>query len=98
MRTILVTGSDGFIGRHLVQALAARPDIALLTYDVNNQPAELDLIPIVRLYRNGEVLRTSAPDEQGQFAFRAVIPGVYDLGVMLGQREIVLESLELTHD
>ena len=42
MRTILVTGSDGFIGRHLVQALAARPDIALLTYDVNNQPAELD--------------------------------------------------------
>jgi len=42
MRTILVTGSDGFIGKHLVQALAARPDIAILTYDVKDERADLD--------------------------------------------------------
>jgi len=42
MSTILVTGSDGFIGKHLVQALAARADTTLLKYDVNSQLAELD--------------------------------------------------------
>lgn len=80
-----------------LQITSERHGATLLGQVLNNQPTELELISLVRLYRSGEVLGTSTPDEQGQFAFRAVVPGVYDLGVMLAQREIILEGLELTH-
>lgn len=42
MRTILVTGSQGFLGRNLVAAMrASRPDLAVLEYDLGNPPQDL---------------------------------------------------------
>ncbi|HSD85461.1 MAG TPA: hypothetical protein VLG46_16485 [Anaerolineae bacterium] len=81
-----------------LQITSERHEATLLGQVLNNQPTERALSPTVRLYRGGEVIHTSAPDEQGQFAFRAVVPGVYDLGVMLAQQEIMLEGLELKYD
>lgn len=42
MTTILVTGSDGFLGRNLCVALGRLPDISLLRFDLQNRPEELD--------------------------------------------------------
>jgi len=42
MKTILVTGSDGFLGRNLCVALGRLPDLSLLRYDLQNRPEELD--------------------------------------------------------
>jgi UDP-2-acetamido-2,6-beta-L-arabino-hexul-4-ose reductase len=41
MHTILVTGSNGFIGRSLCQALAQRADVVLLRHDIDNTHEEL---------------------------------------------------------
>ena len=38
---ILVTGSCGFIGQNLISALQVDPDVALLTFDLENTPADL---------------------------------------------------------
>ncbi len=94
-RQLLFTAGDVDVD---VQITTERHGSTLLGQVLNSQTDEIDQTPIVRLYRGGEVLRTSAPDDQGQFAFRAIVPGVYDLGVMLSQGEIVLEGLELTYD
>jgi hypothetical protein len=81
-----------------LQITAERYGATLLGQVLSNQPLAPEAVPIVRLYRSGEVIRTAASDAQGQFAFRAVTAGVYDLGVMLAHREVVLEGLELAHD
>lgn len=39
---VLVTGSNGFIGKNLVAWLSQRPDTTLLQFDVENTRAELD--------------------------------------------------------
>ena len=41
MKHILVTGSCGFIGQNLISALQVDPDVALLTFDLENTPADL---------------------------------------------------------
>lgn len=41
MRTILVTGAAGFVGRNLVADLKSRDDIELFTYDVEDEPETL---------------------------------------------------------
>jgi len=41
MITVLVTGSDGFIGKNLCTALTPRKDIILIKYDINNTDNEL---------------------------------------------------------
>ncbi len=38
---ILVTGSCGFIGQNLISALQVDPDVALLTFDLENTPTDL---------------------------------------------------------
>ncbi|HTP06984.1 MAG TPA: carboxypeptidase-like regulatory domain-containing protein [Anaerolineae bacterium] len=81
-----------------LQITAERYGTTLIGQVLSGQPLASEVMPIVRLYRNGEVIRTVASDAQGQFAFRAVTPGTYDLGVMLAHREVVLEGLELAHD
>ena len=40
--TILVTGSDGFIGKHLVRYLDEKTDHDVITYDWNQEPYKLD--------------------------------------------------------
>ena len=46
-RRVLVTGADGFLGRSLIQALAGRPDTAVLALDVRSVPAERQVAGIV---------------------------------------------------
>lgn len=41
MRTVLVTGSNGFVGHNLVAHLQLKEDIRLLRFDVNNSEEEL---------------------------------------------------------
>lgn len=43
MKKVLVTGSAGFIGRNLIQALERRGDVNVSTFDVLNNPSELAL-------------------------------------------------------
>jgi UDP-2-acetamido-2,6-beta-L-arabino-hexul-4-ose reductase len=42
MKTVLVTGAAGFIGKNLVAALKRRDDVRLILFDVNTAPAVLD--------------------------------------------------------
>ena len=42
MKTVLVTGAAGFIGKNLVAALERRDDVRLILFDVNTEPAVLD--------------------------------------------------------
>jgi len=43
MKTVLVTGAAGFVGRNLVAALRRRDDVRLILFDVNTDPAVLDV-------------------------------------------------------
>jgi UDP-2-acetamido-2,6-beta-L-arabino-hexul-4-ose reductase len=42
LKTILVTGSGGFLGRNLIQMLSGRDDIRVLEYEVDDPRDELD--------------------------------------------------------
>lgn len=42
MKKVLVTGSNGFIGKNLCAVLRCSKDIELYKYDIDNNPAELD--------------------------------------------------------
>lgn len=42
MKTVLITGAAGFIGKNLVATLKRRDDIRLIQFDVNTDPAVLD--------------------------------------------------------
>ncbi len=42
MQTILVTGSAGFIGKHLMEAFGRRPDVRVVGFDLGNTAEELD--------------------------------------------------------
>ena len=42
MKTVLITGAAGFIGKNLVAALKRRDDVRLILFDVNTDPAVLD--------------------------------------------------------
>jgi len=42
MRTVLITGAAGFIGRNLVAALNRRDDVRLILFDVDTEPGVLD--------------------------------------------------------
>ena len=45
MKNVLVTGSAGFVGKNLVETLRFREDLALTTFDIENDPSELkDLV------------------------------------------------------
>ncbi len=40
MKNVLVTGSAGFVGKNLVETLRLREDVALTTFDIENDPSE----------------------------------------------------------
>jgi UDP-2-acetamido-2,6-beta-L-arabino-hexul-4-ose reductase len=42
LKTVLVTGAAGFVGKNLVAALKRRDDVRLILFDVNTGPAVLD--------------------------------------------------------
>ncbi|WP_321372011.1 capsular polysaccharide biosynthesis protein CapF [uncultured Desulfuromusa sp.] len=43
MKNVLVTGAAGFVGKNLVETLRLRDDVALTTFDVNDDRAVLDV-------------------------------------------------------
>jgi UDP-2-acetamido-2,6-beta-L-arabino-hexul-4-ose reductase len=47
MKKVLVTGSNGFVGRNLCLALAQHKDVQLFRYDVDNTPEDLDKALVV---------------------------------------------------
>jgi hypothetical protein len=48
--------------------------------------------------KDGSVIKGIGTDAQGQFAFKNVFPGVYDLLVETDQQEIAILDLELVND
>ncbi len=42
MKTVLITGAEGFVGKNLQVTLQGREDIRLLCFDVENDPSELE--------------------------------------------------------
>ena len=42
MKTVLITGAAGFVGKNLVAALKRQGDVRLILFDVNTDPAVLD--------------------------------------------------------
>jgi UDP-2-acetamido-2,6-beta-L-arabino-hexul-4-ose reductase len=42
MKTVLITGAAGFVGKNLVAALNRRDDVRLILFDVNTEPGVLD--------------------------------------------------------
>ncbi|WP_136514306.1 capsular polysaccharide biosynthesis protein CapF [Geomonas edaphica] len=42
MKTVLITGSEGFVGRNLRVTLQQRADIRILSFDIQNDPATLN--------------------------------------------------------
>ena len=42
MKTVLITGAAGFVGKNLVAALERRDDVRLILFDLNTEPAVLD--------------------------------------------------------
>lgn len=71
--TVLVTGSAGFIGKHLIEALWHRPEVRVLGYDLENTPEELDqaLAEADVIYHLAGVNRPKHPNEYqtGNFEF-----------------------------
>ncbi|MEI6825268.1 MAG: NAD-dependent epimerase/dehydratase family protein [Desulfuromonadales bacterium] len=41
MRNVLVTGSEGFVGKNLIATLRQQKDVHILTFDIQNHPADL---------------------------------------------------------
>ena len=41
MKNVLVTGSAGFVGKNLVETLRLREDVALTTFDIEDDPSTL---------------------------------------------------------
>ena len=64
-KTILVTGSRGFIGKHLMEALGRRAEVQPLGYDVENSPEELEraLTQAEVIYHLAGVNRPQDPEE-----------------------------------
>lgn len=44
MKTVLITGSEGFVGKNLRVALQCRDDIGVLTFDLQDDPASLEAL------------------------------------------------------
>jgi UDP-2-acetamido-2,6-beta-L-arabino-hexul-4-ose reductase len=42
MKSVLITGAAGFVGKNLVAALRRRNDVKLITFDINDDPTVLD--------------------------------------------------------
>ncbi len=48
--------------------------------------------------RSGELLKGTETDRLGQFNFKQIVPGVYDLDFDLGSQEVAITALELGND
>jgi hypothetical protein len=91
-RQMLFTAEGLDIDLHIT----AEPDnVTLMGQVLGARTFDAQSSPFVRLYHAGDVLDAARADALGQFAFRAVPAGLYDLGVEVEAREIIIEGLEL---
>ncbi|MFA5920934.1 MAG: NAD-dependent epimerase/dehydratase family protein [Methylococcaceae bacterium] len=71
MKTVLVTGAKGFIGKNLVVALKRRADVEVIEYDIDSPPGALDegLISADMIYHLAGVNRPERVEEftEGNF-------------------------------
>ena len=81
-----------------MQITPERDSATLIGQVLTRTAAVLGNLPIVRLYQAGEVIDTSYSDPLGQFAFRAVPPGRYDVGVWVDPQMVVIKDVEFQHD
>jgi UDP-2-acetamido-2,6-beta-L-arabino-hexul-4-ose reductase len=66
MKTVLITGAAGFIGKNLVTALKRRDDVRLILFDVNTEPSVLEtgMVEADLIYHLAGVNR---PNEECEF-------------------------------
>jgi hypothetical protein len=81
-----------------MQITPERDSATLIGQVLTRTAAVLHALPVVRLYQAGEVIDTSYSDTLGQFAFRAVPPGRYDVGVWVDPQMVIIKGVELQHD
>ena len=93
MTRILVTGSAGFIGRNLVEALAARPETRVAGYDLGQPESDLErgLAEADAVFHLAGVNRPRDPGEfeTGNCDFTRRVCGLLD---KLGRRPLVVLS------
>lgn len=65
MKSVLITGSEGFVGKNLRLTLQQRADVRLLTFDIQNDPADLNslLDQADFIFHLAGVNRPQNPDE-----------------------------------
>lgn len=65
MKTVLITGSEGFVGKNLRVLLQQRTDIRLLSYDIHNSPEDLETLlgQADFVFHLAGVNRSQNPDE-----------------------------------
>lgn len=65
MKTVLVTGSEGFIGKNLRETLQRRTDLRIVCFDINDKPESLleMLAQADIIYHLAGVNRPESPDE-----------------------------------
>ncbi len=80
-----------------MQITPERDSATLIGQVLTRTTATLQALPVVRLYQAGEVIDTSYSDPLGQFTFRAVPPGRYDVGVWVDPNLVVIKGVELQH-
>lgn len=65
MKTVLVTGSNGFIGKNLLESLGRDPNCRILKYDVGNEAEDLEQFALAAdfIYHFAGVNRPADPDD-----------------------------------
>ena len=81
-----------------MQITPERNSATLIGQVLRRSAVEQPAMHAVRLYQAGEVMDTSFSDTLGQFTFRAVPPGRYDVGVGVDPQMVIIQGVEFQHD
>ncbi len=93
MTTVLVTGSSGFIGKHLMEALGRKPDVRVFGYDIGNTVEQLSqgLAEADVIYHLAGINRPQNPNEfqSGNAGFTEVLCNTLQA---LGRKPVIVLS------
>jgi len=82
-----------------LQLTPGQGDYNLVGQILGPQQAEGQSLAYVSLHnKTGDLLKSTETDPHGQFAFRQILPGSYDLIFDLGSQEIDILDLEFSND